>query len=113
LGRDGAEIFAVVPLELGEVEDGAAEADIFEDEVLDHLGEGELFRAAIQIRRYAPAHEAEEVDEGFGKEAALAIVDERDGIFALGYLGLVDVPQQRHVPEAGKRPAEGLVEQDV
>ena len=44
LGGELAEVFAVEPLELGEVEDGAAEADVGEDEVLDHLGEGELLR---------------------------------------------------------------------
>ena len=42
-----AEVLAVEPLELGEVEDGAAEADVFEVEVLDHLGEGELVLDAL------------------------------------------------------------------
>ena len=85
-GRHGAEVLAVEPLELGEVEDGAAETNVFEDEVLDHLGEGELFRSAVEVCRYAAAHEAEEVDEGFGQVAALAVVDERYGVFALGDL---------------------------
>ena len=114
LGRELAEVLAVEPLELGEVEDGAAEADIGEDEVLDHLGEGELFRCRCSIvGGHAAAHEAEEVDHGFGEEAGLAVVDERDGIFALGDLGLVEIAQEWHVPEARQLPAEGLVEQDV
>ena len=46
-GREGAEVLAVQPLELGEVEDGAAEADVVEVEVLDHLGERELFGDAV------------------------------------------------------------------
>ncbi len=40
-GGEGAEVFAVEPLELGEVEDGAAEADVFDVEAGDHVGEGE------------------------------------------------------------------------
>ncbi len=49
---------------------------------------------------HAAAHEAEEVDHGFGEEAGLAVVDERDGVFALGDFGFVEIAQQRHVPEA-------------
>ncbi len=62
---------------------------------------------------HAAAHEAEEVEQGLGQEAGLAVVDERDGIFALGDFGFVEVAEQRHVPEARELPAEGLVEQDV
>ncbi len=40
-GGLGAEVFAVEPLELGEVEDGAAEADVFDVEVLEHILKGE------------------------------------------------------------------------
>ena len=62
---------------------------------------------------HAAAHEAEEVDDGFGEEAGLAVVDEGDGIFAFGDFGFVEVAQEGHVPEAWELPAEGLVEQDV
>ena len=62
---------------------------------------------------HAAAHEAEEVDHGFGEEAGLAVVDEGDGIFALGDFGFVEVAQEGHVPEARDLPAEGFVEQDV
>lgn len=90
LGREGAEVLAVQPLELGEVEDGAAEADVGEDEVLDHLGEGELFGDAVgralEVGGHASAHEAEEVEDGLGEIAGLLVVDERDGVFALGDL---------------------------
>ena len=41
LGRELAEVFAVEPLQLDEVEDGAAEGDALEVELLEHLGEGE------------------------------------------------------------------------
>ncbi len=62
---------------------------------------------------HASAHEAEEVDDGLGEVPGLAVVDERDGVFALGDLGFVGVSEQGHVPEAGALPAEGLVEEDV
>ena len=62
---------------------------------------------------HAAAHEAEEVEQRLRQVAGLAVVDERDGILALGDLGLVDVAQERHVPEARQLPAEGLVEEDV
>ena len=52
-GREGADVFAVEPLEFGEVEDGAAEADVFDVEAGDHVGEGEdvgfaLFGARLE-----------------------------------------------------------------
>ena len=116
-GREGAEILAVEPLELGEVEDGSADADVGEDEVLDHLGEGELFGdavgCALEVGGHASAHEAEEVEDGRGEIAGVAVVDERDGVLALGDLRFVEIAQQRHMPEARKLPAEGLIEQDV
>ncbi len=93
---------------------GPPSANVFDVEVLDHLGEGEFFRAvALMLCGHAAAHEAEEVDDGLGEEAGLAVVDERDGIFALGDFRLVEIAQQRHVPEARELPAEGVVEQDV
>ncbi len=127
-GGEGADVFAVEPLEFGEVEDGAAEADVFDVEVGDHVGEGEdvgLAGLCCGWLRcvgggafcvwcgHAAAHEAEEVDDGFGEEAGLAVVDEGDGVFALGDFGFVEVAQEGHVPEAGDLPAEGFVEQDV
>ena len=117
--RELAQVLAVEPLELDEIEDGAAERDALEDEVLNHLLEAEDFNFGVLLfvdlaaRGHAAAHEAEEVEHGAGQEAGLAIVDERDGIFALGDLALVDIAQERHVPEAREIPAEGLVEQHV
>ena len=99
---------------------GPAEADLWDLEALDHVAEREdlgLFCAVDDFdrrwRRHAAAHEAEKVDEGVGEEAGLTVVDEGDGIFALGDLGFVEVAQERHVPEARLLPPEGLVEEDV
>ena len=72
-----------------------------------------VLRAVPAGLGHAAAHEAEEVEHGVGQEAGLAVVDERDGVFALGDLRLVDVAEQRHVPESGGLPSEGFVEQDV
>ena len=119
-GRERAEILAVEPLELGEVEDRAAQRDALEVEPLEHLGEREdvafLDVEAISICvgcAMPPPIRPRKLMHGLGQEAGLAVVDERDGIFALGDLALVEIAQQRHVPEARQLPAEGLVEQDV
>ena len=42
------------------------------------------FGAVVDVGGHAAAHEAEEVDDGFGEEAGLLVVDEGDGVFALG-----------------------------
>ena len=44
--RERAEVLAVEPLELGEVEDRAAEGDALEVELLEHLRGGRRYRPA-------------------------------------------------------------------
>ena len=41
VGGQAAEVLAVEPAELGEIEDGAAEGDLLEAEVGEHVGERE------------------------------------------------------------------------
>ncbi len=123
LGGEAAEVLAVEPFELGEVEDGAAEGDLLETELREHVGEGEevAFLGVEGLRDdlmlgglgHATAHEAEEVEQGLREEAGLTVEDEGDGVLALGDLALVGVAEKRHVPEAGALPTEGLVEKDV
>ena len=122
-GVEGAEVLSVEPFELGEVEDRAAKGDALEVELVEHLWEREDV-ALLDVDAlgddllfgglgHAAAHEAEEVEQRLGQEAGFAVVDEGDGILALGDFGLVEVAQQGHVPEARQLPAEGLVEQHV
>ena len=71
----------------GEVDDGVGAVDVFEGE-----GGGQLFqREELAIVFGRPAEEAEEVDEGVGKESGIAISrDANDGaVLALGELGAV------------------------
>ena len=106
-----------------QVEDRAAEGDAVEVEVVEHVGDGEdvAFLGVEALGDnllfgglgHAAAQEAEEVDQRLGEVAGLLVEGERDGVLALGDLGLVGVAEERHVPEFGLLPAEGLVEQDV
>ena len=94
VGGELAEVFAVEPLELDEVEDGAAERDALEVELLEHLGEGEDV-AFFGVEAFADdlcfgglghasAQQAEEVEHGLREVAGLLVEDQRDGVFALG-----------------------------
>ena len=82
-----ADGFRVERIFFGEIDDGVGAVDVFEGE-----GGGQLFEGqelAIVFGR--PAEEAEEVDEGVGKESGIAVSRHaNDGsVLALGELGAV------------------------
>ena len=68
-----AEIFAVEPLKLDEIEDGAAKRDFVEGELLEHGRQGEDFGSIVLLGwgGHAAAHEAKKVEQGLGQEAGL------------------------------------------
>src|ERR1017187_10339848 len=123
LGWKCAQVLAVQPLQLGQVEDRPAQRDTLEIELLQHLGERKNI-ALLDVDapgndlllgwlRHAAAHQPQEVQQRLRQEPALAVIDERDGILALGDFALVQVPQQRHVPKPRQLPAERLVQQHM
>ncbi len=86
VGGELAEVFAVEPLELDEVEDRAAEGDALEVEFLEHLGEGEdvAFLGVEALADdlgfgglgHAAAEQAEEVEHGLRQVTGLLVEDQ-------------------------------------
>ncbi len=94
-----------------EIDDGVGAVDAFESEGGGELVEGE--ELAVVLGR--PAEEAEEVDEGLGQEAGIAIGGDADdgAVLALGELGAIGGDEQGEMGELGRRDAEGLEDQQV
>ena len=103
----GADVLGVEPDGLGiegvffsEVDDGVGAVDAFEGESGGELVEGE--ELAVVFGR--PAEEAEEVDEGLGQEAGIAIGGDADdgAVLALGELGAIGGDEQGKMGELGR-----------
>ncbi len=109
----GADVLGVEPDGFGvegvvvrKVDDGVGAVDGFEREGSGELVEGEEF--AVVFGR--PAEEAEEVDEGRGEEAGVAIGGDADdgAVLALGELGAVGGDEQGKMGELGRLRRRGL-----
>ena len=95
----------------GEIHDSVGAVDVFERE-----GGGEFFEGkelAVVFGR--PAEEAEEVDEGVGKESGIAISGDADdgAVFAFGELGAVGGNQQRKMGELRRGGTDAFKDEDV
>ncbi len=103
--------FGVEGFFLGEVDDGVGAVDAFEGEEVDDFVAGELFAIVLG----GPAEEAEEIEEGLGKEAGVAVGGDRyDGsVDALGKLHPVGRHEQRQVGEGRRLGAGSLEDQFV
>ena len=116
--RHGADVLGVQPdglgvegVGLGEVDHRVAAVDAFERESVDEFLAREQF--AIVLGR--PAEQAQKVDEGLRKEAAVAIGGDADHgtVAALGELGSIGRDQQRDVREARRGEAGGFEDEHV
>ncbi len=103
--------FGVEGFFLGEVDDGVGAIDAFEGEEVDDLVAGEFFAVVLG----GPAEEAEEIEEGLGEEAGVAIGGDRhDGaVDALGKLHPVGRHEEWEVGEGGRFRAGGIEDQFV
>ncbi len=110
-----ADVHAVEPVELLEVEDRADRVDVGPGEALRELVEAEhLDVLALGALGRRVGQQREEVDQRLGQVALLLEPGEPGGgVLALGDLRLVGVAQQRHVGERRRGQAEPLVEQHV
>jgi hypothetical protein len=68
-GSESADVFAIELLELGQVKDRAAEADVFHVKVLDHLWERELLCAIVDLVGHSAAHQAEKDVDGSARQS--------------------------------------------
>ncbi len=118
LDGQGADMLGVEPDGLGvewvlfgEVNHGVGAVDVFQGEGVANLVESE--ELAVVLGR--PAQQAEEVDEGLGEEAGIAIGGHADhgAVLALGELGAVGGDEQGKMGELGRLDAEGLEDEQV
>ena len=103
--------FGIEGVIFSKVDDGIGAVDAFESESGGELVESE--ELAVVLGR--PAEEAEEIDEGLGQEAGIAIGGDADdgAVLALGELGAIGGDQQGEMGELGRLGAEGLEDEQV
>ena len=109
LGPHLAQVLAVHPVQLLEVEHRAAQDDAGRVEGLQEL----LAAEDGLLVGHGPAHAGQIVDQGLRQVALLPVVVDACGVPALGELAAVRVAQQRQVNQLRQFPAEPVAQQPV